>query len=400
MGGSDELAGASVLVVEDHEFQRYAIVEVLASIGVADVFEAADGQAALSILDRVPHIDLILCDLDMPGMDGVQFVRSIGERRLRSGLLVTSALDPDLLGAVEAIARAYDARFLGAVPKPLSLAQIADALAEVSSPARTKVSRNLDEEALREALEQRNVDVHFQPIVAIAGGELLSLEALLRWPRSRPTDAATVVGAAERMGLALGLTEAVIAAVCRARRQLLDAGIGARTAINLSPACMDDVSLVERVLAIVAEQGAQPHHIIFEVTETAVGADNRTGLEILTRLRMHGFRLSIDDFGTGYSTHSLLSQVPFSELKVDQSFVRGATATPRHHAIVRSSIELGHRLGLRVVGEGCETEAEWAMLAELGCDQAQGYGIARPMPVGDVPTWHEQWTPPVPRSLV
>ena len=104
-----------------------------------------------------------------------------------------------------------------------------------------------------------------------------------------------------------------------------------------------------------------------------------------------GFRLSIDDFGTGYSTYSLLSQVPFSELKVDRAFVAGATTTPRHHALVRSSIELGHRLNLRVVGEGCETESEWAMLTELGCDLAQGYGIGRPMPAAEIPAWHERW---------
>ena len=386
-----EMAGASVLVVEDHDFQRYAIIETVRLIGVTDVFEAADGEAALRILDQAPQIDLILCDLDMPELDGVQFVRHIGERGLTSGLLITTALDPALLGAVAGIARGYQLRFLGAVAKPVSAARIAGALSELARPARIRDARVLDQDALRLALEQRTIEAHLQPIVDVATGKLVSLEALLRWPGGAPLDAASVVSAVERTGLAVELTEAVIVAVCRAREHLREAGAGVRTSVNLSPACMDDVGLVERLLAIVAEQGAQPHHITLEVTETAVGADNRTSLEVLTRLRMMGFRLSIDDFGTGYSTYSLLSQVPFSELKVDRAFVAGATTTPRHHALVRSSIELGHRLNLRVVGEGCETESEWAMLAELGCDLAQGYGIGRPMPAADIPAWHERW---------
>lgn len=392
MAAAPEMAGASVLVVEDHDFQRYAIVEIVRSLDVvADVFEAPDGEAALRILDEAPQIDLILCDLDMPELDGVEFVRHIGQRGLSSGLLVTSALDPALLGAVEAIARGYQLRFLGAVVKPVSAGRIAGALDDLTRPAGTRDAPIMDHDALRKALEERTVEVHFQPIVAIPGGELVSLEALLRWPGGAPLDAASVVSAAERMGLAVGLTEAVIVAVCRTRERLLEAGIDARVSINLSGACMKDVGLVERLLAIVAEQGAEPHHITLEVTETAVGAENRTGLEILTRLRMRGFRLSIDDFGTGYSTYSLLSQVPFSELKVDRAFVSGATTTRRHHALVRSSVELGHRLNLGVVGEGCETHAEWAMLSELGCDRAQGYGIARPMPAADIPAWHEGW---------
>lgn len=387
-----DATGVSVLVVEDHDFQRYAVLEIVRSLGVvADVFEAADGEAALRILDETPQVDLILCDLDMPELDGVQFVRHIGQRGLTCGLLVTSALDPAVLGSVEAIARGYQLRFLGAVAKPVNVGQINRALAELARPARTRDPRVLDHDALRDALTQRAVEVHFQPIVAVPSGELVSLEALLRWPGGAPLDAATVVSAAERMGLAVGLTEAVIVAVCRAREELREAGIGGRASINLSPAGLNDVGVVERLLAIVTEQGAEPHQITLEVTETAVGADNRAGLEILTRLRMMGFRLSIDDFGIGYSTYSLLSQVPFSELKVDRAFVSGATTTPRQHALVRSSVELGHRLSLSVVGEGCESEAEWALLSELGCDQAQGYGIARPMPADDIPGWHEHW---------
>jgi EAL domain-containing protein (putative c-di-GMP-specific phosphodiesterase class I) len=131
--------------------------------------------------------------------------------------------------------------------------------------------------------------------------------------------------------------------------------------------------------------------VILEVTETWLAEDSIAALDTLTRLRLHGFQLSIDDFGTGYSTMAQLNEIPYGEMKLDQSFVRNAAMDPEARAIVESSIELGHKLGMRVVAEGVERQEDWELISDLGCDEGQGYFIARPMAPEDMPAWMLHW---------
>ena len=139
--------------------------------------------------------------------------------------------------------------------------------------------------------------------------------------------------------------------------------------------------------------GIDPEAVTIEITETwfTADADAVTALDVLTRLRLKGFELSIDDFGTGYATLKQLKRVPFGEMKVDQSFVSSAATDAESRAIVRSSIELGHSLDLRVVAEGVESDAEWDLVSEFGCDLAQGFFIAKPLEMDDVPEWFATW---------
>jgi EAL domain-containing protein (putative c-di-GMP-specific phosphodiesterase class I) len=157
--------------------------------------------------------------------------------------------------------------------------------------------------------------------------------------------------------------------------------------VNLSVENLATLSLPERLLKIAKEQGADPRRMTLEVTESRLMGNLATSLEVLGRLSLAGFRLSMDDFGTGYSTLEKLKQLPFDELKVDRAFVSGAATDTVARTILRSSIELGHALGLTVVAEGIESRAELDLLAGLGCDEIQGYYFSRPMPAADFPNW-------------
>jgi EAL domain-containing protein (putative c-di-GMP-specific phosphodiesterase class I) len=165
------------------------------------------------------------------------------------------------------------------------------------------------------------------------------------------------------------------------------ADAGVQLSVNLSARTLRDVDFVERIMARCDAYGVPTSRITVELTETSAMEDPISSLELLTRLRMKGFHLSIDDFGTGYSSMLQLVRLPFSEIKVDKSFVLGATESPEARAVVKSIIDLGHSLGLKATAEGVEDAATLDLLRTLGCDQAQGYVIARPMPGNVVDEW-------------
>ena len=155
--------------------------------------------------------------------------------------------------------------------------------------------------------------------------------------------------------------------------------------------CVAYFDFPERVVRMAAAEGIAPDRLTLEVTETRVMRDLRSALEVLMRLRLRGIGLSIDDFGTGYSSLQQLQRVPFTEVKVDRAFVHGAARDPSATAILESSVQLGKKLGLRIVAEGVEDRTDWDKVATLDCDLVQGYHVARPMPGGEIPGWVGDW---------
>ena len=155
-----------------------------------------------------------------------------------------------------------------------------------------------------------------------------------------------------------------------------------------------DESAADRYQDIVRRQGVEPNEVVLEITESSVMADAARGLGVLARLRLKGFGLSIDDFGTGYSSLAQLSQVPFTELKIDQGFVFGLHSQPRKRAVVEASLDLARKLQLETVAEGVETVEDWQMLAELGCGIAQGYLVGAPVAAEDLAECVARWRAP------
>jgi EAL domain-containing protein (putative c-di-GMP-specific phosphodiesterase class I) len=167
-----------------------------------------------------------------------------------------------------------------------------------------------------------------------------------------------------------------------------------RLSVNVSTHALTDPAAADRYQAIVTGYGIAPEDVVLEITESTVMTDAARGLGVLARLRLKGFGLSIDDFGTGYSSLAQLSQIPFTELKIDREFVTDAHAQPRKRAVVEASMDLARKLGLSTVAEGVETVEDWQMLAELGCDVAQGWLVSRPVPGSEVQAAIARWRRP------
>ena len=255
-------------------------------------------------------------------------------------------------------------------------------------------------EDLRDALATGTLDLAFQPKVACRTGALAGFEALARWhhPDLGPVPPPVFIDLAERHGLVAELTDLVVD-----RALAWFVGLPRHPAmtlsVNLSGSTLADPGLVDRLTGACARHGLGVESLILELTETSRTDDPVRSLELLTRMRIHGFQLSLDDFGTGYSSMSELARLPFSEIKVDQSFVRAAAESEHARAVVRSVIDLGHDLGLQTTAEGVEDAETLDLLAALGSDLAQGYHIARPMPGPQAAQWAATHAGPPPGAL-
>lgn len=388
----------NVFVVEDHAFQRAGIVDMLRDIGVQEIHEAANGREALATLgaDRQEPPDVILCDLEMPEMDGVEFLRTVADRKLARGIIIISGRESEILWSVEAMVRASGLAVLGRLKKPATLGALRRLLSHdpvVAATTPVDSQPGLGAEELRRAVSGREFLCHFQPKVNLASGGLVGVEALARWPRpgAPALSPAVFVPALVRAGLIGDLTGQVLDATCTALNAWATQGLMPGASVNVSMATLSDLKTADRFFAQVHGHGLEPQRITFEVTETEVMADVATVLNVMTRLRLKGFRLALDDFGTGYASLSQLSAIPFTELKIDQTFVRNCDRSERLRNIIESNIELARRLRIRTVAEGIESEAEWNFLRSAGCYEGQGYYIARPMPEGEILAWAERW---------
>jgi len=239
-------------------------------------------------------------------------------------------------------------------------------------------------------LEQNQFTPYFQPKVAIASGVVNGVETLARWqhPIHGVLAPFHFIPSIEGTLLMAPFTLAIIDQALRQLNTWRRLGHYAITvSINLSAETLADSDFIGRVDALVNSHGAAPESLIWEVTETMVMSHLSECLANLARLRLKGYGLAMDDYGIGYSSMQQLSRCPFTELKIDRAFVYGAAERPNRRAILASSIEVGHRLGITTVAEGVESLLDWNVLQELSCDVAQGYLIAKPMPADEFPNW-------------
>jgi EAL domain-containing protein (putative c-di-GMP-specific phosphodiesterase class I) len=242
---------------------------------------------------------------------------------------------------------------------------------------------------LRAAIEQDELVLYYQPKVCLRTGRCDRVEALVRWQHPQrglvPPD--DFIPLAEQTGLIKSLTQWVIHSALRQCRVWLDEGLDISVGVNLSMRNLHDPDLVEQISQLLAATGVPAAALNLEVTESALMTDPLRALGSLARLRAIGVEIAIDDFGTGHASLSYLKQMPVEEIKLDRSFVRDMTSDKNDFTIVRSTIELAHDLGLRVIAEGVEDQETWDLLVKLGCDLAQGYHMSRPLPEAALRHW-------------
>lgn len=390
----------SFMVVEDHDFQRDMLVKMLHAMQAKSVLQAVEGRAALEVLRKLGKpVDVIISDLDMPTMDGMEFIRHVGVGHYCNSLIIASSVERGILDAVGVMAKAYGINFLGTIEKPVTPAKI-DALISAHTivrkrvgPAAAPLAPEFSLEEIVQGLENNEFEPFFQPKVHVASGRAVGAEALARWrhPRQGIVSPYAFIAALEETGRIDALMKCMLTKSAAFCRELRARGHDSLVAVNVSIKSLTDFRIADQITAIVRQQRIEPCCVVLEITESAATTDMRSVLENLTRLRMKGFELSIDDYGTGYSSLEQLTRIPFQELKIDQSFVTHADEQASARVILESSLDMARRLRLRAVAEGVETQANWDMLVELNCDIAQGYYLSRPLPAAVYLEWLKAW---------
>jgi len=387
------------LVVEDHEFQRSVLMRQLKALGASNVHAAADGRSALAIVrDPDSRIDIVISDLDMPGMDGMEFIRHLAdESGPRVSLILASALDRKLVASIGTMTQAYGVRLLGIAEKPLTQTRLQELVALHHPHQRTGGARggapsfSLDDIAA--GLKRREFEPFLQPKVELATGRVRGAEALARWrhPEHGIVLPGAFIATLESSALIDDLTWTMLDQSADLCAQWRAAGLDLTVSVNMSLVSLGDLRLVDRVVDIVQAHGVDPAQIVLEITESAASSDTARALENLARLRLKGFGLSIDDYGTGYSSMQQLSRIAFTELKIDRAFVADSARHESTRVILASSLDMAKKLGLDAVAEGVESHADWVLLQQLGCDLAQGFLIARPMEASAFVPWMRGW---------
>jgi EAL domain-containing protein (putative c-di-GMP-specific phosphodiesterase class I)/FixJ family two-component response regulator len=388
------------------------VINILAIDDDSDICELisataeANGLRCIATSDPVVFFDaltsdtsLIVLDLMMPGIDGVELLRLLGQRRCKADIVLISGVGKRIIETAEELAHAHGFSTVGHLQKPFRVADLeeifkkhAQAIAKPIRRARSSIP--VDEKDLRGAIERDEFVLHYQPQINIATGNVTGLEALVRWQHPErglifPDD---FIARVEELGLIDRLSWLVfnrgLAEICRFADKN---GVTPILSVNVSALSLNDLTFPDTMAALIAAHGLSPERIVLEITESGLIQNLTHTLDVLARLRMKQMQLSIDDFGTGYSMMQQLRNIPATELKIDRSFVGNMHSTESDRVMVQKTIEIGHELGMKVVAEGVETQAQLDYLRANGCDIAQGYLFSRPLPVDELLNWLETY---------
>jgi EAL domain-containing protein (putative c-di-GMP-specific phosphodiesterase class I)/CheY-like chemotaxis protein len=386
------------LVAEGDQVQRQALLDMLGQLGASKITEAPDGHSALRCFqegfDR--PVDVAIIGLDLPGMDGLELIRNLAALNNHTQTIITGAQPGALLFSVETMAQAYGIDLLGTIGVPITAQKLDHVLDNFVVPAkageRTK-GPTFSFADIGQGLQARQFEPFFQPKIELETGQVKGFEAFARWrhPEHGVLGPAAFIGALETHNRIDFLDWTMIERSVAGARAFHDQGMPISISINLAPETLAHPAFMQQISACLGRHRILPDYITFEMPESSVLSNDPNFLERLVRLRMLGYGLAIDDYGTGRSNLQLLARIPFTELKIDRSFVDGASKKRALGVVLSSCLGLARSLDRKSVAVGVETKKDWDFLQGLGCTYAQGYHIARPMEAAAVREWLEDW---------
>ncbi|HUV68025.1 MAG TPA: EAL domain-containing response regulator [Terracidiphilus sp.] len=392
------MANRRILILDDDEAVGQTIEWIAESLGFEAEFVTAP-EEFFETLDRI-RPDVITIDLIMPELDGVEIMRALGERNCVAQIVISSGLGTKVLEAAQRSASEHGLSILGVISKPLSKENLRALVGEGSDSSRQAQagvpSASIDkfkvtQSDLQQALDGHQFVMAYQPKVELKTGVTAGFEALVRWqhPDRGIVPPEAFISVAEECGLIDVLTAEVFDQSLKwfsrsfPRSEL-------KLSLNISAASLVDIQIADRLFDICSRYSVAPRRVVLELTETSAMVDPTLSLDLMTRFRLKDFHLSLDDFGTGFSSMVQLVRLPFSEIKVDKSFVVNAKQSKESRTVIKSIVDLGHSLGLEVTAEGVEDLETFNYLHKVGCDLAQGYFIAPPIPGEAAYLWLER----------
>ncbi len=394
----------SILIVDDDPLIVSFAVRALDQLGYKQIETATNGSEALGrLVNSKPQYDIIILDLNMPEMDGVEFMGHASNAGFVGGLILLSGEDKRMLDTVLSLAKTQQLNVLDALAKPLQ-PEVLEAVLDTFEPACKEVRHFSPqgpitieelEDGIRGSSSNKPLLV-FQPKINIESGDIVGVETLARWWNAERgvLGPGTFIPLAEESGLIDELTNEIYRKAIMQISEWDKEGRKLRTAINFSVNSFSKREFCNFLVDVAWTYGVTTDQIVLEVTETQAMTIAVDCLEALIKMRLKRFALSIDDFGTGSSSLAQLKNIPFTELKIDRAFVNGAAHDTSALAILETSISLAKKLGMEIVAEGAETREDWDLVEKLGCDYVQGFYCAKPMPNEELIEFMDNWTGP------
>ena len=387
-----------ILILDDDASVGQTIQWIAESLGFEAAFVTDAEEFFLKLAQMIP--DIITIDLVMPGLDGVEIMRLLAERKCRAKIVISSGMGTRVLDAAQRSAQEHGLSIAGIISKPISKEALRSLIGQGSErdaplSAKNEAERGNEFEItkadLQNALDRHEFVMAYQPKIACRNRAMAGLEALARWqhPDKGIVMPDRFIPVAEEAGLIDDLTVQVFDQSLEWFSSAFPES-SVHLSLNLSAKSLVDIQLADHLATLCQRFQIAPERVVLELTETSAMVDPILSLDLMTRIRMKGFQLSIDDFGTGYSSMVQLVRLPFSEIKVDKSFVMFAKQTKESLTVIKSIVDLGHSLGLRLTAEGVDDESTLNYLNTLGCDLAQGFFIARPLWGDAALSWAKQ----------
>ncbi|MCU1722764.1 EAL domain-containing protein [Pseudomonas sp. 5P_5.1_Bac1] len=368
-----------VLILENHSFQRAIAVKILCQLGCRDVLEASAGSEAITLLERIGRVDVVVCDVRMEGMDGLEFLHRAAHASLIGGVIVSSGLHSEVRRAITLLVARLGVVFLGDVGKPLHLESMRDALARVrtlpahslAAPAQGVVVTEAD---IRRGLSYKEFGAHFLPRCDLGNGEIKGVDVRASW--KHPVHGLLAdnlfMPLVERAGLLDDMLVVLLEQGLALQRELMAQGRVLRLcfALRLSQLC--GRSLTRRIKSLMQFHRSVGQGIAFELAFCSPLETSAMHLESLTRLRMLGCGLCLGEFGSNGGAFQRLCQLPFNEIRLASQFMHELEHQPRHRAVIRNSLALAGSLGLGVTVTGVESAGQHLILMDMGCAVGQG----------------------------
>lgn len=378
-----------ILIIDDEPDIAQFMGEVAQHMGFEVKITCDPGVFRTAVADFKPSV--ILLDLQMPEQDGIEILRWLAGERSDAAIMITSGMDTRVLTTAEQLGKSLGLKVVECLAKPVSIDQLELALAQLKAN-----ERHLTADDLGKAIEAGQLVVHYQPQAVLKGpGRWIieSAEALVRWRHEKfgliyPQD---FLQLAEDNDLIKELTDFVFRSAMEQARVWFANGLYMEVSLNLSAQFLTDLEFPDRLLTLVRENNLDPAMITLELTEIAAMTEPEVAMDILARLRVKQVNLCIDDFGTGFSSLTQLYRMPFSELKIDNSFIADMQTSEDAEAMVEGLIYLAHKLKLKACAEGVESDRALEMLENMHCDRVQGHLIGQAMAPKELERVVEDW---------
>lgn len=391
--GEQMPSGDRIVLIDDDRVVGEIVSALAKAMGLQCDITRTPGQ----FFERIgPHTTLILLDLVMPEMDGIEILRLLGERNCKASIVLMSGINIRVIETAKKLAQSLGLSVVGHLQKPFPISQLQDLLGANIAPEKPAEKQSeqriaISDEDLRRAFDRDEFVIYYQPQINISTGIVTGVEALSRWqhPDLGLVFPDNFIFRIEDLGLMDRFCWITAERALNEVKQFSAShGHLPRLAINISVSSLRDLKFPDILMNLARKYDFPAERIVLEITESGL-MEFSLALDVLTRLRMRNFQLSIDDFGTGYSMMKQLQNVPAIELKIDRTFVKHMHANHSDLVMVEKIIEMGHELDMEVIAEGVETEEQFRILREKGCDGVQGFLFSRALPPMEIIRWLE-----------